>query len=127
MSKKKIIFYLCLVIFVIFVVFFSYAWGKGIWPFGERKYQAVQLSNGDIYYGHLCLFPSPKLTDVYFIQNVPAAKEGEQPTTKLAPLTSLFFAPENVMHLNKDQILWWADLRGDSQVLQLIKQQKEKK
>ncbi len=124
--NKKIIIYVLIVILVLAAAYFSYAWGKKTWPFGgEDKYQAVRLISGDIYYGHLSRCPSLKLTDVYFVQEVPAAKEGEQPTPQLVPFSSLFFAPKDEMHLAKSQILWWADLQKDSQILKTIKEIKK--
>ncbi len=124
--NKKILIYVLIVIFAAACAYASYAWGKKTWPFGgEDKYQAVRLISGDVYYGHLSRFPSLKLTDVYFVQEVPVAKEGEQPTIQVVPLTSLFFSPKDEMHLVKSQILWWADLQKNSQILKTIKEMKK--
>jgi len=117
--SKKILIYTLIVALILVCIYLGYAYGKENFPFGPKKWQAVQLINSDVYYGHLKTFPCCKLTDVYYIQQVPA-KEGEQPGIQLAPLNSMFFGPENVMHLNKDQILWWADLSKDSQIKKTI-------
>ena len=120
--NKKILAYFLIVLFVAAFVYLGYAYGKKVFPFTEEmKYQAVQLSSGDIYYGKLQTFPCCKLTDVYFLQTLPAEEEGGQPEINLAPLNSLFFGPENTMYLQKKQILWWADLAENSQILQVIK------
>ncbi len=121
---KKISIYVLIVVFAFAAAYASYAWGKKTWPFGESKYQVVQLVSGEVYYGKLRTFPSFKLFDVYFIQRTQPQNEGEQAGTQLLPLNSLFFAPENSMHLNKSQILWWVNLSPDSQILKAIKERK---
>jgi len=123
---KKFLLYLLIVILALVVAYLSYSWGKGTWPFGEQKYQAVRLINGDVFYGRLHFFPSPKLFDAYFVQNVPAQKEGEQLGSQLSPISSLFFSPENTMYFSKNQILWWADLSKDSQILKAIREMRGK-
>lgn len=119
---KKLI-YLGVGILALICIYSGYAYGERIFPFGPEKYQAVQLINGDVYYGKLKTFPCCKLKNVYFIQQIPLQEEGEQPATQLMPLNSLFFGPENIMYLEKSQILWWADLAPNSQILQTIKSQ----
>ena len=119
--SKKFLISLLIATLVLVIVYLGYAYGKKTFPFGPEKWQAVQLLSGDVYYGHLKTFPCYKLTDVYYIQQIPPQEEGEQPSTQLVPLSSIFFGPENVMHLNKSQILWWADLAEDSQILKAIK------
>jgi len=125
-SFKKTLIYILVIILALIIAYLSYAWGKQIWPFSESKYQAVQLISGDIYYGKLRTFPCCKISEAYIIQTNKSQKEGEEATTKLVPLASLFFAPENTMHFSKNQILWWANLSKDSQVLKAIKEIKNK-
>lgn len=122
---KKAIIYALIVVLAFLAAYLSYAWGKRTWPFGEPKYQVVQLISGDIYYGKLRTFPGFKLSDVYFIQRTQPQEEGREAGTQLVPLNSLFFGPGNEMRLNKDQILWWGDLSKDSQVLKAIKEMKK--
>jgi len=115
--SQKIIIYLIIILLAVIFIYLGYAFGKDIFPFGPGKWQAVQLINGDVYYGKLQTFPCCKLTKAYFVQAI----EGETNTTpQLKPLNSLFFGPENVMYLQKQQILWWADLSENSQVLKAI-------
>lgn len=123
--NKKIIIYVLIIIFAIACAYASYAWGKKTWPFSESKYQVVQLISGEVYYGKLRTFPCCKISDVYLVQKIQPQKEGEQAGTQLVSLGSLFFAPENEMHLVKSQILWWADLSKESQILKTIKEMKK--
>ena len=117
--NKKRIFFLIVVVLIIILIYFGYAYGRKAFPFGPEKWQAVQLQNGNVYYGHLKTFPCYKLTDVYFIQNI----QNETSTiSQLQPLNSLFFGPENIMYFQKNQILWWANLSSDSIILNIIKE-----
>jgi len=119
--NKKILIYILLAILIAVFVYLGFAFSRKTFPFGKEKYQAVQLSNGDVYYGKLQTFPCCKLTEAYFIQNV----QGETSTIpQLQSLNSLFFGPENTIHLEKSQILWWADLSENSQVLKAIEVKK---
>jgi len=121
--SKKILIYFLVVVLAFVIIYLGYAYGKKTFPFSERNWQVVQLVSGNVYYGHLKTFPSYKLEDVYFIQQVSPEEEGQEPTIQLLPLSSMFFGPENTMRLEKSQILWWADLSEDSQILQTIKNQ----
>jgi len=125
-SFKKTLIYILIIILALIIAYFSYTWGKQIFPFSESKYQAVQLISGDIYYGKLRTFPCCKISEAYIIQTNKPQKEGETATTQLVPLSSLFFAPENTMHFSKNQLLWWTNLGNDSQVLKVIREMKNK-
>jgi len=115
--NKKIVFYIIVVILIVIFTCMGNAYGKKTFPFEPEKWQAVQLQNGDIFYGHLKTFPCCKLTDVYFLQTVQSESDT---TSQLAELNSLFFGPENIMHFQKDQILWWADLSSNSAILEAL-------
>lgn len=107
-----------------------------------RKWQAVFLNNGQVYFGHLARngFNYWKLSDAYYIQvtKVPAApqpqpetKPGEKKTetpqqpqeetrTTLVKITSDMHGPENAMFIPSNNILFWQNLRGDSDVVRTI-------
>lgn len=121
--SKKILICLIIILLAIVFIYLGYTFAKKIFPFGFEKYQAVQLINGDVYYGKLQTFPCCKLINAYFIQNI---KEEADTIPQIRPLNSLFFGPENIMHLQKEQILWWADLSENSQVLKAIKEVRDR-
>jgi len=115
--SKKILIYLIIILLAVVSIYLGHAFSKKIFFFGFEKWQAVQLINGDVCYGKLQTFPCCKLSEAYFIQTI---QEETNSVPQLKPLNSLFFGPENVMHLQKQQILWWADLSENSQVLKAI-------
>lgn len=119
MEKLSLILILILCLVIISLLFIV-AKAQGIWPFKET-YQAVALTSGEIYYGKLSFFPSPRLKDAWFVRQEPAKEEGKEPNLMLSPVSALYFAPKNVLYLKKENILWWADLSDQSQVLNLIK------
>ncbi len=92
------------------------------------RYQAVFLVNGQIYFGKLQNFndASFKLTDIYYPQ---AQTAGEEETTaqaqsgiQLIKLGDEVHGPESEMFISKDQILYYENLKTDSKVAELIKQ-----
>lgn len=116
--------------------------GGGFWLMRGQSvklsapYQAVFLSNNQVYFGHLSDIDgsSPKLTDVFqlAIDTSPqeaaggeaaseeVAKEKSTTTTaqyKLVPASQ-------ALSLNRNQILFIEDLSKDSQVLKLINDSK---
>ena len=81
-------------------------------------YQAVFLSNDQIYFGHLKNNQEPEyliLTDVYYV------KIGDDSTGQLVKLGTIEpHGPENTMIINKEQVLFWENLKSDSRVIKTI-------
>jgi len=123
MKNKKIVVFAIIIIGVVFAFYLVFAWGKELWPFA-KGYQVVSLANGAVYYGHLSFFPSPRMVDVWLFQQTTPEKKEEEPQLNLIPFTSLFFNPKNVLYLEKEQIIWWADLEKDSSIVKFIESQK---
>lgn len=101
--------------------------GLGVWigsnlrqpdPAGPSEYSAVYLSTGDIYYGILSWFPSPRLKNVWFLQK--SVDQNNQPQLGIAPFNRAFWGPVDEVYLNPKQIIFWTRLRNDSQVLKAI-------
>lgn len=78
------------------------------------SYSAVYLTTGDIYFGKLSWFPSPRLTDVWFIQRSVDAENQSQ--LNLLPFSSSFWGPMNEVHLNPKQIVLWARLKAGTDI-----------
>ncbi|GEM_PF-321832 len=105
-------------------------------------WQAVFLSNGQVYFGKLENINSsyPTLEDVYYlqVQDVPIqpaeAETDEQGVQSAAPATQQqmilvkfgteLHRPMDKMFLNKDHILFFEDLREDSNVVSAIENYK---
>lgn len=100
------------------------------------KYQAVFLTNGQVYFGKLGNTGGDymQLSDVYYLQvdqNVQGTGEGEQQAEQatdeqskvsLAKLGGELHGPEDTMQINQDQVLFWENLTDNSKVVGAIKQ-----
>jgi hypothetical protein len=86
------------------------------------RWQAVFLSNGQVYFGHLTVASDEfyELREAFFIQESPSAEEGQPPTREIRALSSEFHQPENRMLIRKDEVLFVENLRPDSDVAEAI-------
>jgi hypothetical protein len=118
-----------------------------VWLFGQKLYvgmktkgyQAVFLTNGQVYFGKVSANGNwVKLTDIYYLQandNLQQAATADQSknanpsgtTTanpqnqiQLVKLGSELHGPEDVMYIEKDKVLFWENMKDDSQVVQAI-------
>lgn len=95
----------------------------------KDHFQAVFLTNGQVYFGHLknANSKSPVLTDVYYVQgSQPAQSDQSQAKQSLVKLSQEANAPANEMVLKSDQILFWDNLNDNGKVVQVIKQDQNK-
>ncbi len=102
----------------------------------KSKYQAVFLSNGQVYFGKLSGWGGvqPVLTDVYYFQadSTPStgqAEEGAQQTTTqtLVKLGEEIHKPSDKLILNPDSVLFIENIEDDGQVVEAIKKNQENK
>jgi|SRR3989344_1709555 len=112
---------------VALVVVLAVLWKMDILPsFSGDKYQAVFLSNNQVYFGKMSNLNSqfPKLTDIYYLR-VTQALQPQDPNSpqqqiNLVKLGNELHGPEDAMRLNRDHILFVEDLKADSQVVTAI-------
>lgn len=128
MQNQKIFFIAVIVVALILILFgFPAVSSKAI---DENAYQAVFLTNGQVYFGKLSNTRAkyPELHDVYYLQRNPQQpQEGEtidQPQIALIKLGNEIHGPVDQMFLQRDHILFWENLKKDSKVVQSILQQK---
>ncbi len=97
------------------------------------KYQAVFLTNGQVYFGKLAKANSSyaELEDIYYLQVTQPPLQGsqdqtaaqkQQPQLQLVKLGNELHGPEDKMHINADQILFYEDLKDEGRVVQAIKE-----
>lgn len=89
----------------------------------QDLYQAVFLTNDQIYFGHLKNVSSDYLIlyDVYYVK-VNEAGAGE--LIKLGAIEP--HGPDDKMIINHDQIIFWENIKADSQVTKTIQNMKQK-
>ena len=103
----------------------------------SSKYQAVFLTDGQIYYGKLTVLNDRqyKLTNVFYIlsqnENKTANADGEtaetQNNAQLIKMGNELHGPEDAMMINRDHVLFYENLKPDGKVTQTINQYKDNK
>lgn len=104
----------------------------------SSKYQAVFLTNGQIYFGDLHAYNDEylRLTTGYYPQAKTTDAENSEKTTsptanasgiQLIRLGDEVYGPENEIFISKKQILHYENLKPDSKVSQLIQQNEKSK
>ncbi len=124
------------VVVVLLVLGVWFAWSKMGGDAGVKsgQYQAVFLTNGQVYFGKVSDVNNGyvKLSDIYYLQ----VQQSVQPTDKskssndqsqvsLAKLGSELHGPEDSMNINRDQVLFWENLKNDGKVVQAINSYKQ--
>ncbi|MCW1930608.1 MAG: hypothetical protein KIH62_004850 [Candidatus Kerfeldbacteria bacterium] len=99
-------------------------------------YQAVFLTNGQVYFGKLNNLNSEYmvLKDVYYIQQSTDDTSDEAATTddesentqlKIIRLGEEIHQPQNGMIIARDHMMYWENLRADSRIIDAINQEKQ--
>lgn len=102
-----------------------------------NQYQALFLTNGQVYFGKLSNVDDTyvKLSDIYYLQvqqtvqpdaNKNANNNNSNPQVSLAKLGSELHGPEDTMLVNRDQVLFWENIKDDGKVVQAIKDNTKK-
>lgn len=95
------------------------------------EYQAVFLTNGQVYFGKLAKKHSEYLvlTDIFYLQANKAIQSGsdvDKQDMALVKLGNELHGPKDRMEINKDQVLFIEDLSEASKVMEAIKSYKAK-
>jgi len=125
-SSKKLLFWIGGIVIVVALLVTAYLLFFNPDKVNGSRYQAVFLSNGQVYFGKLHGYygSHPYLTDVYYIQAQNGTTDSKTTATannsQLIKLGEEVHKPENLMILNKESILFVENLQTDSQVAKLI-------
>ncbi|MCA9309001.1 hypothetical protein KC973_01365 [Candidatus Saccharibacteria bacterium] len=133
--KKPIIITMIIVIFVAILGLGGYATytkkSDNLVGVNSGKYQALFLTNGQVYFGKLAKVDNDtiKISDIFYLQVQQAVqpKEGEdkQGETQLVKLGEELHGPEDEMFIDRDQVLFWENLKGSGKVTEAISQYKK--
>jgi hypothetical protein len=102
----------------------------------KDDYQAVFLTNGQVYFGKLQNAGGEylKLTDIYYLQvdsavqqagGTEAATDSSDSNVQLIKLGNELHGPRDEMQINDTQVLFWENLKPDSKVSEAIKNYKQ--
>lgn len=103
-------------------------------PFPRSKaWQAVFLTNGQTYFGHITRSYSRALVlrDVYYLQTQAAATEAGQgasvgSSTTLVKLGDELHGPTDAMRINPEHVLFTETMRDDAMVVRAIARERER-
>lgn len=141
-GKASSIFVLIGTSLLVLALIFALVFGKGDNKANDNKegalinanqYQAVFLSSqdGQVYFGKLAIYNSELyvLSDIYYVrvENPIQPSDGnatQQANISLAKLGNELHAPEDVMYISRDQVLYWENLKDDGQVVSAITEYK---
>ncbi len=95
----------------------------------SNKWQAVFLTNGQVYFGHLEEEGRDyvSLNEIYYLrvsQELQPPSDQPQTSINLVKLGDEIHGPEDSMYVPKSQIIFWENMREDSAVVQVINQLK---
>lgn len=148
-NKRKVILYiiiifLCLLLFIITInsLFYGENSLSSLSNWADlTKYQAVFLTNGQVYFGKVIDVNRQTLIleDIYYLRasrDLQASQESSQATTteeiladnfSLIKLGSEIHGPEDKMSINLNQVMFVEDLKDSSKVVEAIKAYQSKK
>ncbi len=97
----------------------------------STEYQAVFLTNGQVYFGKISNTEENYVTldNIYYLQVGPAqgsgtASENSSQNISLVKLGNELHGPVDEMHISRTQILFFEDLKNDGQVVKAIESYK---
>lgn len=134
MKGNKILLYALYVIVIAALVYVGYITkGFGIWKnkttgtSQNSEWQAVFLTNGQVYFGKLSGVNSDFVTlkDIYYLQVQKAVQPSDQNSAdqskvSLIKLGNELHGPMDEMKISRTQILFYENLKADGKVVQAI-------
>lgn len=91
----------------------------------SQEWQSVFLTNNQVYFGHLKNYNKgyAVLKDIYYLRVSDPLQQGsppQPPQINLVKLGGELHGPQDAMYIPKDKIMFWENLKADSQVVQAI-------
>jgi hypothetical protein len=135
MKKRSLllaIVYLILAVVVVYAIVYTNGFGLINKKSANSGWQAVFLSNGQVYFGHLGSSDKQfaELSNIYYLQvdqqeslqpgKTTTAATTEQPKLTLIKLGNELHGPNDKMTINRDHILFIEDMKSDSKVVAAI-------
>lgn len=128
-QKKRIIVALGLLVFVLVgwqvLAFYGIVASSDFPAVSRSQWQAVFLTNNQVYFGHLRNYNREyaALSNIYYLRITDPLQQGSPPQPQgisLVKLGAELHGPDDVMYIPKDKIMFWENLKPDSQVVQAI-------
>jgi len=132
-SSKKVIATVVAALVVLGVLTAYLLYANGPASVKSDQYQAVFLTNGQVYFGKITSYGRDMVTikDIYYLQqpvNVQDQEKKDQPQQNQLTLTKLgneLHGPEDAMFIERSQILFWENVKNNSRIVQAIDEEKK--
>lgn len=84
----------------------------------DRLRQAVFLTNGQVYFGYIedVNDQMVKISDIYYLKSDQIAQDEKDKKVSLIKMGSELHGPFGYINVNRDQILFYEDLKPDSKI-----------
>jgi len=122
-GKKVIILVLAFMITTALGAGLAFYLGQGFNFAREEPYYAVQMENGDLYFGKITRFPKFGLREVYIVQSVQDPTNPLGSSLRVVSLNQATIWRADRIELNRDRVISISKVNKDSQVMQAIKGQ----
>ncbi|MBI3588893.1 MAG: hypothetical protein HY093_00555 [Candidatus Liptonbacteria bacterium] len=122
-SRKKMWRPLWLVLIIVVLVLVVVSVSRSGWGVGNSKWQALFLSNNQVYFGHIDrMGETIALSKIFYLRVNQQLQQGTPPTPTfdLVKLGTELHGPADRMYIPRSSVLFWEDMRADSQVVQGI-------
>ncbi|MCX6752715.1 MAG: hypothetical protein NTZ87_04440 [Candidatus Nomurabacteria bacterium] len=113
MSKRNIIIVVAVVLIILAVGFY---FNK---KSASNPYSVVYLTTGEVYVGELTTVPDLTLKNGYILQVTKDATDATKNTFQLNPISQALWAPK-VLHLVKDNVVFYGPLMSTSKIAQTL-------
>lgn len=128
LPKGKIAIALAALVIIIGLLLFFKPFSPAAGLIDGSKYQALFFTNGQVYFGKLTTLPGDyyKLTDIFYIQAADSSKnpqetgESNDASPQLVKLGEEIHGPDDAMIINRDQVLFFENLKKDGKVTDAI-------
>ena len=132
-SKRNVILGIVGLLVAVGLVVAFFALQSGLGAVKKDRYQAVFLTNGQVYFGKINKMTGDTfvLNDIYYLQQAADVQQQEdeesaaQNQLTLAKLGKELHGPEDVMYVERSQVLFWENLTNESQVVKTIEKEKD--
>jgi hypothetical protein len=121
-----------IVVLLLFMLFFSSSNSEDKYV-NSKSYQAVFLTNGQVYFGNIKNLTSKyvDVANIYYLQVNQQVQPSSSTTTgdnnnvSLVKLGCELHGPQDEMLINRDQVTFWENLKDSGQVVKAINQYRQ--
>ncbi len=120
--KKKNRFTILIIILIAISIVFIVCIPKKMWD--KNSWQAVFLNNNQVYFGKIEKVTKNNvvLTNIYYLQasDYLSSEDEDNAKLNLVKLGSEVHGPQDLMVINRTNVLFWENLKNDSKIVKII-------